>query len=71
MINNLYYEGIKFPVSKQDYCRIETQNNVCINVFCYDNNLTYPVYLSDQMFYNCIDLLLLLDKNKSLNKWLN
>ena len=38
MINDLDYEGIKFPVSKTDYCRIERQNNICINVFCYENN---------------------------------
>ena len=49
MINDLDYEGIKFPVSKKDYCRIERQNNICINVFCYENGLTYPVYVSDQM----------------------
>ena len=35
--------GIKFPVSKTDYCRIERQNNICIKVFCYENGLTYPV----------------------------
>ena len=31
------YEGINFPVSEKDYCRIEKQNNIFINVFCYDN----------------------------------
>ena len=57
MINDLNYEGIKFPVSKKDYCRIERQNNICINVFCHENNLPYPVYVSDQKFENCMDLL--------------
>ena len=33
MINDLNYGGIKFPVSKKDHCRIERQNNICINVF--------------------------------------
>ena len=47
MINNLDYEEIKFPVSKKDYCKIERQNNFCINVFCYENELTYPAYVSD------------------------
>ena len=65
MINDLDYEGIKFPVSKKDYCRIESQNSNCINVFCYENNLTYPAYLSDQKFENCMDLLLIIDENKS------
>ena len=63
MIKDLDYEGITFPVSKKDYCRIERQNNICINVFFYENNLAYPVYLSDQKFVvissrlkNCMDL---------------
>ena len=59
MVNKLDYEGISFPVSKKDYCRIEMQNKICINVFCYDNKLTYPVYLSDQKFNDNIDLLLI------------
>ena len=33
MIKKLDYEGIKFPVPKRDYCKIERQNNICINVF--------------------------------------
>ena len=65
MINDLDCEGIKFPVSKKDYWRIERQNNICINVFCYENNLTYPVYLSDQKFHNSMDLLLITDENRS------
>ena len=65
MINDLDYEGIKLLVSKKDYCRTERQNNIGINVFCYQNNLTYRVYLSDQKFENCMDLLLIADENKS------
>ena len=57
MANDLDYEGIRFPVSKKDYCRIERQNNVCINIFCYENGLTYPIYISDQKFRNSMDLL--------------
>ena len=59
MINDLDYEGIKFPVSKRDYCKSERQNNICINLFCYSNSLTYLVYVSDQKFKNCMDLLLI------------
>ena len=64
MIHDLDYEGIKFPVPNKDYCRIERQNNNHINVFCYENNLTYPVSASDQKFKNCMDLLLISDENK-------
>ena len=65
MINYLDYEGIKFPVSKNDYCRIERQSNICINVFCYGNNLTFPAYIPNQKFENCVDLLLMSNENKS------
>ena len=39
MIDKLDYEGIKFPILKKDYCKIERQNNICINVFCYESRL--------------------------------
>ena len=37
MINKHDYEGIEFPVSKKDHCKIERLNNICINVFCYES----------------------------------
>ena len=52
IMNDLDYEGIKYSVSKKDYCKVEKKNNICINVFSYENNLTYPVYVSDQKFEN-------------------
>ena len=33
-------------------------------MFCYENKLTYPLYLSDQDFENCMDLLMISDENK-------
>ena len=36
-----------------------------IFVFCYENKLVFPVYTSDQKFENSIDLLLVIDENKS------
>ena len=50
MVTDTDYEGIKFAVSKKDFCRIERQNNIFINVIRYENNLAYPVYLLDQTF---------------------
>ena len=35
------------------------QNNICVNLFAYDNKLTYPVYLSDKKYEDCMDLLLI------------
>ena len=34
-------------------------------MFSYEEKLTYPVYLSDQKFEDCMDLLLISDENKS------
>ena len=45
MFKNLDYEGVEFLVSKKDCCKIEQKNNICINVFCYENELSYPVYV--------------------------
>ena len=33
-------------------------------MFCYENKLVFPTYISDQKFKNLIDLLLVIDKNK-------
>ena len=48
MINDIDYEDIKFPVSAKDSGKIEKKNNICINVFCYENELTYSIYVLDQ-----------------------
>ena len=37
MISDLNYKGIKSPVLRKDYCEIEKQNKICIDVFCYEN----------------------------------
>ena len=65
MINDLNYESIKFPVPKKDYCKIEQNIIFCINVFSYENGLNYPVYVSNEKFKNCMDLLLITDENIS------
>ena len=45
LVNSLNYEGIEFSVSRKGCCKIEKQNNICINVFCYENGLTYQFYV--------------------------
>ena len=37
----------------------------CITVFCYENKLTYPIYISNQKCENSMDLLLFKNENKS------
>ena len=65
LANDLNYDGIKLPVLENDFSKIETKNNICINAFCYENKFAFPIYISDQKFENSIDLLLLKNENKS------
>ena len=50
MANDLDYKG---------YSKIEQKNNICINVFCYEIYLVYPVNISKQKFEGCMNLLLI------------
>ena len=57
----LDYQGIEFPVSVKQYNKIETQNNININVFGYENKQTYPIYVSKEKFDDVLNLLLISD----------
>ena len=48
-----------------DFSKIEVLNNICINVFGYEDELVFPIYVSDQKFEDSMDLLLLTDDYKS------
>ena len=37
-------------MSKKKIDKTEVTNKICINVFCYENKLTYPDHISDQKF---------------------
>ena len=43
IINDLDYEGNDFPVSKKNFNKIQKKNNICINMYCYEKKLIYPV----------------------------
>ena len=43
MVNDLDYKDIEFPLSKKVYKKIEQKNNIHVNVFCYENGLSYLV----------------------------
>ena len=65
LVNDLDYDGIEFPVQEKDFSKIEVKNNICINVFGYRDELVFPIYVSDQKFEDSMDLLLLIDDDKS------
>ena len=57
----LNYDEIEFPIHEKDFNKIEIKNNICINVFGYENKLIFPIYISDQKFEDSMNLLLLID----------
>ena len=52
-------------MQEKDFNKTEVKNNTCINVFAYENGLAFPIYISDQKFEDSMDLLLLIDNDKS------
>ena len=65
LANDLDYDRVEFPVRENFFSKIGKKSNICINVFCYENKLVFPIYVSDQKFGNASDLLLVIDENKS------
>ena len=61
----LDYNGIEFLVQEKDFSKIEVKDNICINVFGCENGLVFPIYVSDQKFEDSMDLLLLIEDDKS------
>ena len=54
-----------FLFQKNDYCGIEKQKSICINVFSYNSGVIYPIYISNQTFSDSIDLVQIFEENKS------
>ena len=52
-------------MQEKDFNKIEVKSNISINVFRYENRLVFPIYISDQKFEDSVDLLLLIDNDKS------
>ena len=65
MVNDHDYKGIKFSVSKKDFNKMEKKNNIWTNAFSYEYGLVYPVYVSNEKCENCLDLLMITNKNNS------
>ena len=52
-------------MKEKDYNKIEVKNYICINVLGYENGLVFPIYVSDKKFEDLMDLLLLINDDKS------
>ena len=52
-------------MQERDFIKIEVQNNICINVFSYEDELAFPIFISEQKFEDSMDLLLIIEVDKS------
>ena len=64
MINELNYDGINFLLSQKHYNKVETQNDIRINVFGYENGQAFPIYISKEKFDKQMNLLLITKDEK-------
>ena len=58
-IKNLDYTDVTFRVAKKDYRKIEIMSNIDINVFGYEKQEPYPIYISKEKFNDMLNLLLI------------
>ena len=64
-IEKLDYSGIEFPITIKQINKIEKKNSIRINVFGYEENQPYPIYISDEKYEDHMELLLITkDENK-------
>ena len=63
-VDILDYSGIDFPVTANQYNKIEKQNKIRINFFGYDKGEKYPLYLSKEKHTDCLNLLVISEDNK-------
>ena len=55
----------------KDFSKIEVQDKICITVFGYENELVFPIFISEQRFEDSMDLLLLFEDHKSHYVYIN
>ena len=58
-ISQLDYSSIEFPVTFKQINKIEKQNNICINLFGYEEKQKFPIFISKEKFTDHIELLLI------------
>ena len=58
-IEKLDYSNIEFPVTVKQINKIEKQNNICINLFGYEEKQKFPIYISKEKYQDHMELLLI------------
>ena len=63
--STLDYGGVEFPVKVKDVGVIEDMNEICINVFSYEDKIVCPVHVSKKKYGDCMNLLMIHEGDKS------
>ena len=71
LVKDLDYDEIYFLVQENNFSKIEKKNNICINIFCYEDWLVFQKHISDQKFENSMSLLVVTDDDKSHYVYMN
>ena len=58
-IEKLDHSGIEFPVTVKQINKIEKQNNICINLFSYEEKQKFLIFISKEKFTDHMELLLI------------
>ena len=58
-ISQIDYSSIEFPVTVKQINKIEKQNNICINLFGYEEKQPFPIFISKEKFTDHMELLLI------------
>ena len=58
-IEKLDYSSIEFPVTVKQINKIEKQNDICINLFGYEEKQKFPIYISKEKYQDHMELLLI------------
>ena len=64
-VDALDYDNIKFPVKVKDVGVTEDKNEICINIFSYEEKIVCPIYVSKKEYDDCMNLLMIHEGDKS------
>ena len=58
-VSNLDYTGIEFPVTSNQYNKIEKQNSINVNVFSLEKQDIFPIYVTKENYHDTMNLLII------------
>lgn len=58
-VNEINLTGIEFPMSLNKISKFESQNNISINVFGWEDNEVFPLYVTEKKYNQHVNLILI------------